>query len=114
MHRWLLRALTAAVLALGAACATTPEDHSSADAHDAAVKTHLEFARDFKEAGNDAMYRYHFEKAATEQQKKEDEECGLFCTLIDVLLDTKPKSENVLGKSCRDPVTNPPSGPPRC
>jgi len=112
MDRCLLRVLVVALVALGTACATSPQDHSSADAHDAAIRTHLEFARDFKEAGNEAMSRYHFEKAALEQEKKEAEECGLFCTIIDELLSTKPDSVSV--GTCRDPITNPPDGPPRC
>jgi hypothetical protein len=76
------------------------------------MRTHLEFARDFKEAANETMSRYHLEKAAIEQEQRAAEECGLFCTLIEELLDTKPDS--ISGRSCRDPITSPPSGPPRC
>jgi hypothetical protein len=112
MYRCLLRALTVCAAVLVTACATNSDNRSRADGHDAAMRTHLEFARDFKEAGNDAMSRYHFEKAASEQQKKEEEQCGFFCTVIDALLDAKPQTVSV--KSCRDPITNPPSGPPRC
>jgi hypothetical protein len=112
MYRCLLRVLTVSAVALGAACATNPENRSSADGHDAAMRTHLEFARDFKKAGNDAMSQYHFEKAAIEHEKKADAECGLFCTIIEELLDTEPDSTS--GASCRDPITSPPSAPPRC
>jgi hypothetical protein len=76
------------------------------------MRTHLEFARDFKEAGNDAMSQYHLEKAAIEEEQRADAECGLFCFIIDQLLDTGPDS--ISGRSCRDPITSPPSAPPRC
>jgi hypothetical protein len=113
MYRFLLRVMTVSAAVLGVACATKPENHSSADGHDTAMRTHLEFARDFKEAGNEPMSRYHLQKAAIEQEQKDAEECGLFCTLIEELLDTKP--DTVSPPSCRDPITNPPSGlPPRC
>ena len=105
--------MTVAAAVLGVACATKPENRSSADGHDTAMRTHLEFARDFKEAGNEPMSRYHLQKAAIEQEQKDAEECGLFCTIIEELLDTKP--DTVSPPSCRDPITNPPSGlPPRC
>jgi Tfp pilus assembly protein PilF len=112
MYRCVLRILTVSALVLGAACATDPENRSSADGHYAAMRTHLEFARDFKEAGNDAMSQYHFEKAAIEDEQRADAECGLFCTIIEELLDSGPDSSS--RGSCRDPITSPPSGPPRC
>jgi len=113
MYRFLLRVLTVAAVVLGAACAAIPESRSSADGHDSAVRAHLEFARDFREAGNEPMSRYHLQQAAIEQEKKEAEECGLFCTIIEELLDAQPDTVSV--GSCRDPVTSPPSGsPPPC
>jgi hypothetical protein len=112
MYRCLLRVLTVSAVFLGVGCATNPGNHSSADGHDAAMRTHLEFARDFKAAGNDAMSQYHLEKATVEYAKKADAECGLFCTIVEELLDTEPDS--VSSGSCRDPITSPPSGPPRC
>jgi hypothetical protein len=73
----------------------------------------MEFARDFKETGNEPMSRYHLQKAAMEQEQKDAEECGLLCTIIEELLDTKP--DTVSTSSCRDPITNPPFGsPPPC
>ena len=120
MYRCLLRVLTVSAVVLGAACATNLENRSSADGHEAAMKTHLEFARDFKNAGNEAMSRYHLEKAAIEHEKMIDAECGLFCILIEELLDTEPETytvsggSTISGGSCRDPITSPPSGPPRC
>jgi hypothetical protein len=110
MYRFLLRVLTVAAVVLGAACATIPENRSSGDGDDTAMRTHLEFARDFREAGNEPMSRYHLQKAAIEQEKNEAEECGLFCTIIEELLDTKPDTVSV--GSCRDPITSPPSGSP--
>jgi hypothetical protein len=105
--------MTVSVAVLSVACATKPENRSSADGHDAAVRAHMEFARDFKEAGNEPMSRYHLQKAAIEQEKKDAKECGLLCTIIEELLDTKP--DTVSPSSCRDPVTNPPFGsPPPC
>lgn len=83
MYRRLLHILTVSAVVLCTSCATSPESSSSADGHEAAMKAHQEFA-----------------------------ECGLFCTLIDALLDSGPDTHSV--KSCRDPVTSPPSGPPRC
>ena len=112
MYHCLLRVLTVSAVVLGTACATNPENHSVADGHEAAMRTHLEFARDFKEAHNDAMSRYHLEKAADEYHQKEEAECDLLCAIIDTLLDSKPDSNS--NRSCRDPITNPPSGPPRC
>jgi hypothetical protein len=112
MYRCLLRVLTLSAAVLGVACATNPGDHSSADGHEAAMKTHLEFAHDFERAGNEEMARYHLEKAAIEDEQRADAECGLFCTLIEELLDSKPESTS--SGSCRDPVTSPPSGPTRC
>jgi hypothetical protein len=113
MYRFLLRAMTVSAAVLGVACATKPENRSSADGHDAAMRAHLEFARDFKEAGNEPMSRYHLQKAALEQEQKDVEECGLFCTIIEELLDTNPDTVSV--QSCRDPITSPPSGSgPRC
>lgn len=112
MYRFPLRALTVSAVVLSAACATNPENRSSADGYDAAVKTHLEFARDFKAAGNEPMSRYHFEKAAIAQEKKAAAECDLFCTMIGELLDSK--SDTFSTRSCRDPITSPPFGPPRC
>ena len=113
MYRFLLRVLTVSAAVLSVACATNPENRSSADAHDAAMKAHLEFARDFKEAGNEPMSQYHLQKAALEHEKNAAEECGLFCTIIEELLDTQP--DTVAVGSCRDPITSPPSGsPPPC
>jgi hypothetical protein len=115
MYRCLLRVLTVSAVVLGAACATNPENRSSAaDGHAAAARTHLEFARDFKEVGNDAMSQYHLEKARVEQEKQEEAECGLFCAIIDSLLGTEPDSNSISRESCRDPITNPPGAPPRC
>ena len=74
------------------------------------MRAHLEFARDFREAGNEPMSRYHLQKAAIEQEQKEVAECGLFCTIVEELLDTQ--SDTVSVGSCRDPITSPPSGSP--
>ena len=109
MYRCLLRVLTISGAVLGVACAS---NQSSAEEHETTMKTHLEFARDFEQTGNEGMARYHLDKAAMEDEQRAAAECGLLCTIISDLLDSKPDSFS--SGSCRDPVTNPPSGPPRC
>lgn len=113
MPRCLSRALTVAAVALVAACTTNAERNSAAAGHEAAMKTHLEFARDFKEAGNDARSQEHLDKAAIENEQMLDAECGLVCAIINSLLGTDEPDDGSAA-SCRDRVTSPPSGPPRC
>ena len=110
MYRRPLRVLTICLVVTLAACASNPENEIAG--HEAAMKTHQALARDMENAGNDAMARYHREKAEHEYEQIEQEECGLLCSLFDVLLDTKQDSRS--SKSCRDPITNSPIGPPRC
>ena len=112
MYRCLLRVLTITVAGLTAACATSPSDHSVADGHEAAMKTHQALAQDFEKMGNQDMARYHMDRAAIEDERRADAECGLLCTIIEDLLFSDGDSAS--SKSCRDPIMNPPSAPPRC
>ena len=82
--RVLSASLAACAMGLLAGCATSTD---GSGAHDAAVKTHLEFARDFENLGNDSMAQYHLDLAAREQEQNEIEACDFACTLIEVLFD---------------------------
>jgi hypothetical protein len=106
-------ALVSMSLSMGllCACATSP-DVATGNAHEAAARTHLEFARDFRSAGNEAMEEYHVRQAELARARVADEECGLLCSIIETAFEAKPDS--LSRQSCRDPITTPSPLQPRC